>query len=317
MPGPRVRVLTIFLFLWFGSHPLIEVWADDSNGLKQGRRGPKLGQEKSSRPRKLDSVSNGAKHLPRCRGGQIRPQKATASKQKPHCFSLCNNKQPVKAMLDQYAENLKPQWPGTVDLIVRTFSNDVQPLISFFQSVELFWPKNIGEMILVLDEGDEWIEEANFVPRDWRVEYEGEATPPLQGILTSYWSNYYTDKYCKSDYVAIGDSDMVFHTLLTPDLLFNLTTKKPYMVINPTYQREYFMTGSTWWWGRNEQDEVTQVGNAMIRLPIVYPVAMFEQFRNFSVELHNSRASRDARGHAILKRHHPSLLLGRRDGAGA
>lgn len=85
-----------------------------------------------------------------------------------------------------------------------------------------------------VSQGDEWIEEANFVPRDWRVEYEGEANPPLQGILTSYWSNYYTDKYCKSDYVAIGDrSAKAFRSLMT-------ICKQPRCV----HEEVYFCTGT-------------------------------------------------------------------------
>ncbi|CAI5481733.1 unnamed protein product [Closterium sp. Yama58-4] len=61
----------------------------------------------------------------------------------------------VSEMLRLYDEAYAPLWPARVDLLVRSHVSDAYFLMEvLFRSIEQMWPRGIGDVILVLDEGE-------------------------------------------------------------------------------------------------------------------------------------------------------------------
>jgi hypothetical protein len=110
-----------------------------------------------------------------------------------------------------YDELLRTSYPGTIDLIVRYGREDSSILLPFLNSVHLFWPKNIGRLIMFVEPDD--VAVSTMVPEYWEVEKE-RINPLLAGIdyLTANFDTLlWADNYTTADYVAFIPS---VHSLL-------------------------------------------------------------------------------------------------------
>ena len=64
-------------------------------------------------------------------------------------------------------------WPGRVDLLIRAYVSPNFFLLGLlFQSIDLMWPKGIGDVILVLDEKDQVVH--HIVPHWVKVREGGK-----------------------------------------------------------------------------------------------------------------------------------------------
>lgn len=128
-----------------------------------------------------------------------------------------------------------PTFTASVALVVRTFGGAVSTLIPFFRSVEKFWPYQRWPVIIVFDadhEADRALAAA-LVPSWAKVEFEH--LPPLSkewvelrrlgsrrfGWQRASWSHFNLDRYTDADFVAQADSDIIFHTFVDEELLFD------------------------------------------------------------------------------------------------
>mmetsp|Transcript_19349 Transcript_19349/g.31690 ORF Transcript_19349/g.31690 Transcript_19349/m.31690 type:complete len:435 (+) Transcript_19349:264-1568(+) len=172
-------------------------------------------------------------------------------------------------------------WPS-VDLIVRTFSRDTSLLLMFFKSVDLFWPKNIGDIIVVLDEGEEYLVRP-LLPAYVKVYFSKFPSMPKHiyapaGFIGQQLFHLWCDNYTKSDFVAIADADSPFISKVTPDLLFR--ERKP-IVIGLRRESPYRQSTS-WFLGSDAYYEA----NFMMYLPAVFPVDLFPAIRRHILNAH-------------------------------
>lgn len=152
-----------------------------------------------------------------------------------------------------------------------------------FYSIDLFWPKNIGDVILILDKGEESMHKE--FPSYVKIFYESFPerfpgmfyhwiTNPI-GRIGMQWSNLWADNYTDAEYVAIFDSDAVFTTYVSPDLFFK--KNKLIMIGNPTFQKGMWTEASKWWVGE-------EYFNFMTQLPVVLSIKHLKKFRQFMLQ---------------------------------
>ena len=114
----------------------------------------------------------------------------------------------------------------SIDLFLRTGCRDAHEVRYLFESVELFWPRSLGFVIVVLDESDRGVTET-ILPVEsqhkYRVFYERH--PCMPGRVFNQLSYIMADYYSEADIVVTLDSDCVLHSPVTPDLLFSDTGK--------------------------------------------------------------------------------------------
>ena len=163
--------------------------------------------------------------------------RARASKHFATCDQPCTtvNTEPVSlAYVDTTASGestvetvqavLAAAWagfPDKVDLWLRTGCHGARELKYLVQSVELFWPRGIGSIVLVLDDNDRPIAH-HMVPNasrhDWLVRYEH--VPCMPARVFNQVSYMMADHYSTADVIVTIDSDCVLHSPVTPRLLF-------------------------------------------------------------------------------------------------
>jgi len=182
-------------------------------------------------------------------------------------------------VMADYDRRLLSQWPATVDLIVRSGSRDAGLLPILFRSIELFWPKGIGKIIVVLDKNEEYLVRT-LLPDYVSIFFE-EFPPGVPGRLGNQLSNFWADNYTSADYIAVVDSDVVFNTKITPDQLFYKDSEKLILIANKHWQQELWQPGNDWWLG-----EEMYHGNFMVGLPVIYPRWVLPLFRKFVMERH-------------------------------
>jgi GDP-mannose transporter len=112
--------------------------------------------------------------------------------------------------------------PPKIDLYLRTGCSGAQELHHLLPSITLFWPRFLGKVIIVLDYADQAFAK-QFVPKDSQHAYEihFEHTPCMAGRVFNQVSYLMADKHSDADYLVTIDSDCVFHSPVTPDLLFS------------------------------------------------------------------------------------------------
>ena len=151
-----------------------------------------------------------------------------------------------------------------IDLFVRSGCRDAAEIRFLFDSVEIFWPRGIGHIIVVLDEGDAAIAAKSILPPQTKHEYRVfyERHPCMPGRIFNQISYLMADHYSSADTIVTVDSDVIFHSPVTPDLLFN---EKGNILLawSAKFQQELwsreveFFTGSA-----------TYVGHSMISQPV-------------------------------------------------
>lgn len=114
--------------------------------------------------------------------------------------------------------------PPSIDLYLRTGCREQNILIYLLESIYLFWPRDLGSIVIVLDENDRGFADV-VVPEfyrefhTFRIIYE--RIPCISGRLFNQYSYLNLHKYINSDYVVTIDTDCVFTMPVTPDLLFS------------------------------------------------------------------------------------------------
>ena len=192
------------------------------------------------------------------------------------------------------------RWPGRVDLMVRTTTFSVVILPLMFQSIELFWPKNIGRCIVVADElyKDRW--QMRFSMPEWCELHFEYVLPEMaeRGRWAMQWHDFWGDNYTSADYVAVADTDSYFTYKITPDVLFD-AQGRVVMSIDKDFQRGLYEKDTVWWLG--DQAAATAAANAnmshllpnyplnfMQNLPIVMPTEMYPAFREYVMSRHRT-----------------------------
>ncbi|CAI5526181.1 unnamed protein product, partial [Closterium sp. Naga37s-1] len=227
--------------------------------------------------------------------GEIAPNVITTGKGNPcgeiasrhgACVAPCQRRTKaghcVSEMLRLYDEAYAPLWPARVDLLVRSHVSDAYFLIEvLFRSIEQMWPRGIGDVILVLDEGESVVRD--LVPPWVKVYYETNYLD-LPGKILQQWSYLWADNYTTATYIAIIDDDVVFNLKVTPGLLFNLTEGKPIVIGSRNAQRNNWLPSTRWLVGQH-----AYFANFMVQLPFVFPRAVLRKFREHVGELHRDK----------------------------
>lgn len=110
---------------------------------------------------------------------------------------------------------------GTVDLWVRTGCHGAREAKWLFESVELFWPRGVGKVVVVLDAADAAIV-GDIVPAATAHAYDVryERVPCMPGRVFNQVSYLMADHYSSADVIVTIDSDCVLHSPVTPRLIF-------------------------------------------------------------------------------------------------
>lgn len=196
---------------------------------------------------------------------------------------------PAKSVARILAEyEVDHPFPHSVDLLCRAGgSHSPHEMAVLIESVQLFWPKCAGRIVLILDRGDEEFVHEN-IP-DWIEVFYSEFPPGMPGRMGNQLFNMYSEQASTSEYVATIDSDTGLVTYLTPDLIFNLKEKDemgryPQIAFADTsFQKGMWTRGDNWMLRGDSED-----WNFMITLPIVFPRAMFPQYRAGVEAIHNN-----------------------------
>ncbi|CAB9524693.1 unknown protein [Seminavis robusta] len=189
----------------------------------------------------------------------------------------------IARLLAEY-EVVNP-FPHSVDLVCRAGAkHGPWELAVMVKSLELYWPRCAGRVVIVLDVGDEEFARQN-IPSWVEVMYS-TFEYGMPGRLGNQLFNMYTEQQGSSEYVAIMDTDTAFHTPITPDMLFNLEKEgaPPYIMAETTYQKGMWSKGDEWMFHGDSDD-----WNFMIKLPTVWPRAMFPQYRADVEAMHGNK----------------------------
>ena len=187
----------------------------------------------------------------------------------------------AEEVLHAYSEKLRPQWPATVDLVCQFNIKHGYLAHIMLRSIELFWPKGIGKVIVILDSGEEHL--ATMLP-PWVTTIFKEPESELDsmpGYLVKEFWNLWADNYTTADYVAFMDTDAPFITLITPDLLFRgnkliVVGGSAHDFVGP----DEFLLG-----------EEGHIGNFMFTLPWVVPRQIFPAMRAHIESVHHDQVS--------------------------
>ena len=110
---------------------------------------------------------------------------------------------------------------GTVDLWLRTGCNGAREARFLFESVELFWPRGVGKIVVVLDVADAAIVD-RMIPSTTAHAYDVrfEHVPCMPARVFNQVSYLMADHYSTADVIVTIDSDCVLHSPVTPRLIF-------------------------------------------------------------------------------------------------
>jgi len=126
-----------------------------------------------------------------------------------------------------------------VDFIMRTFSGYTTLVSYLLRSFDLFVPwRQLGDVIVVLDDNDKDRQYALTLPDDVKVYFEEEPmwldewgnegqSPGLgvdrakRGYAIGLYSNWLSDRYSNADYICVLDPDMLFITKGSLPLMFD------------------------------------------------------------------------------------------------
>ena len=129
------------------------------------------------------------------------------------------------SLIDRLLHVAWGQTPPHIDIVIRTGALAAFEVTCMLESLVLFWPRFLGEVIIVLDEADRSRRQA-IVPDRFalthRLRIVYESTPCLPGRIFNQISNpILADHYSKAPIIAFIDSDVVFTAPVTPDFLFS------------------------------------------------------------------------------------------------
>ena len=165
--------------------------------------------------------------------------------------------------------------PPSVDLYLRSGCHGIMELKYLFESIELFWPRFLGSVIVVLDAGDEIILKY-VLPSKPKHHYviRFECTPCLPGRVFNQYSYLNLDRYSTADYIVTVDSDCIFHSPVTPDLIFR--DGRVILASSRTFQRELWNASLDSMMGAGMYD-----GHYMVTQPVTFALSTFSSFRDW------------------------------------
>jgi glycosyltransferase involved in cell wall biosynthesis len=115
------------------------------------------------------------------------------------------------------------KWKPHIDLYVRAGCQTTYWLIWMLESAEVFFPNFLGEIIVVLDEGDTYATTQVKLFRErsqHRIRLEYLPTPCMVARVFNQMDYLNSYRVSDADYLVTIDSDCVFHTPVLPHLLF-------------------------------------------------------------------------------------------------
>eukprot|EP00667_Euglena_gracilis_P004608 EG_transcript_4634 len=143
----------------------------------------------------------------------------------------------------QWAERWVPtpliptEWQALprIDLWVRTFAPGADKLITIlYESVELFWPKHYGQLVILLDNessADHMFGDLiSQIPPFPRVFYQPEPNWSLfpsvicgrtKGYDRQMYSGFYADLYTDAPFIGLVDNDALFTSVVPPSAIFD------------------------------------------------------------------------------------------------
>lgn len=173
---------------------------------------------------------------------------------------------------------LKAAWgasPSSIDLYVRVGCNGIMEIKYLFESIEIFWPRFLGSIIVVLDIGDQAILN-KLLPEKPTHHYiiAFESVPCLPGRVFNQYSYLNLDRHSTADYIVTIDSDCVFHLPVTPDLIFR--QNKLLLLSSRTFQKDMWYECINAMLGKGLYD-----GHYMVTQPVTFALSTFSEFRKW------------------------------------
>lgn len=168
--------------------------------------------------------------------------------------------------------------PPSVDLYLRSGADGIAEMKYLFESIELFWPRFLGSIVVVLDAGDEVILK-QLLPANPTHHYviAFEHVPCLPARIFNQYSYLNLDRHSTAEYVVTVDSDCVFHSPVTPDLLFR--QGKVILASSRTFQPTMWGDNVNFMLGAGLYD-----GHYMVTQPVTFSLATFSSFRKWFYE---------------------------------
>lgn len=129
-----------------------------------------------------------------------------------------------ESVIDIIHQVLQAAWgpqPPRVDLFLRTGCHGASEAQYLFASVDVFWPRFLGEVVVVLDYAD-YNTSSHFIParpnHNYRLAFEH--VPCMPARIFNQVGYLMADMHSSADFIVTIDSDCLFHSPVTPDLLF-------------------------------------------------------------------------------------------------
>jgi hypothetical protein len=164
-----------------------------------------------------------------------------------------------------------------IDLYVRAGCGAIDELELLLPSIDLFWPRFLGDVIIQLDINDEIIPKLFFQDRELRHSFKivYTHTPCMTGRIFNQYDYVNIDHHSKSPYIMTIDSDCAFFRPFTPDLMFDENGRLIFLV-SKTQQVFWFAT----------EEAVTRVpaaqyGHGMVFQPIAIVTQSLPAFRSW------------------------------------
>ena len=165
--------------------------------------------------------------------------------------------------------------PPSIDLYWRTGCHGIMEMKYLLRSIEMFWPRFLGSVVVVLDAGDE-VFLKYVLPQNPTHKYiiAFEYLPCLPARVFNQYSYLNLDRHCTADYVVTIDSDCAFHLPVTPDLIF----RRGRVILTSSRRFQ-----STLW--RDSIDAILYPGlydgHYMVTQPVVFALSTFSSFRKW------------------------------------
>lgn len=146
--------------------------------------------------------------------------------------------EPLGEMIDRTLRHAWGPRPPRIDALLRAGCGAAAELQILYPSLELFWPSHLGDVVIVLDSGEEHTPEVWKPPHihksklSWRFVFEhlpctmpvGKGLGQAQNIpgrLFNQVSYLHFDRISTAEYLVTFDSDCILHSPVTPDILFD------------------------------------------------------------------------------------------------
>ena len=184
-----------------------------------------------------------------------------------------------ESVVDAVQRSLREAWgpkPPRVDLYLRAGCGAIDELHMLYPSIELFWPSFLGDVLIVLDQGDQDAMEA-FRPANWQTTKQSyrfvfEDVPCLSGRIFNQVSYLELGMHSTADFVVTTDSDTVFHTPVTPDLLFD-KQGRVMLAVATKFQYDHWKQSAEFFTAKGKYRH-----HAMISQPVTYAPSTLSEY---------------------------------------